>query len=140
MIDVTRGISPNKDSNFVAPDGLYSAWETSYAAHALEPSLEWYSGDPARPEQLAALHPRRGVNICVAISTMLGRAFRQIDVEIELRCWLVFLLLGFIVAMALNLDYQWANVPHILDAGNDIFAMFVAVIHRADFGDTKVLT
>ena len=71
---------------------------------------------------------------------MLGRAFRQIDVEIELRCWLVFLLLGFIVAMALSLDYQWANVPHILDAGNDVFAMFVAVIHRADFGDTKVLT
>merc|ERR1712151_821033 len=134
------------DAEFDAPGDLYKAWQHNSAADAVKPTSEWHRGDPTVTE-MKPLEPRRTITTCASAYHIMGRVFRQTNMHSEINQLFVWLFLGLfigglgpIIAMLMNscAGLRWEMMGQTFSP-SFIFAVFVGMQHRFDYGDEKLI-
>jgi hypothetical protein len=150
MIDVCSNLekrylpSGEVDNNFECPRDLYKEWQEKYAADSVMPGSRFYQGDAKHPD-LEPLVPRVTPGCCGASFITIGRIFRKTSLQSELMSITVFVFLamfdslGAVIGLTQDCSGMDWNTLNQTCAPSFIFAVFVNIQHRFDYGDDKLI-
>jgi len=152
MIDVCSNLEKryrpdgSVDAEFDAPGDLYKAWQDTSAGDAVQPTSKWHKGD-VQISGLQPLEPRKTIALCASAFHIVGRVFRQTNIHTEINQLFTWLFLGLftgglgpIIAMLMNAcaGLRFEMMPQTFSP-SFIFAVFVGMQHRFDYGDEKLI-
>merc|ERR1712048_643285 len=106
----------------------------------------WHTGDAAFA-RIKPLEPRKTIATCASAYHIMGRVFRQTNMHSKINQVFVWVFLGLfigglgpIIAMLMNAcaGLRWEMMPRTFSP-SFIFAVFVGMQHRFDYGDEKLI-